>query len=125
LPLKILNLSSVKFDVPSMAGTAQAKSGAPNFRRNSALESVEQTKTWSFGNARAARRAFAGFWNIPNTAEPLPASEAPAAPCRSNSRLIAASWEYREKTAASKSFERAPPCGLQHRAQNRHSLGVF
>ncbi len=85
-------------------------------------ESVVQRKTWSSGNFWAARRACAGFRNIPNTAEPLPASEASAAPCSSNSRRIRPRRGCRRKTAASKSFERPAPCGLQHRAQKLHSL---
>src|SRR5712692_11827213 len=85
-------------------------------------EIVSQTKVWSCGNPTAARRAIAGLGKTPNTAEPLPASEASAAPLWSNSRLIRSSLECRRKTGPSKSFERALPCALQHRAQNSQSL---
>src|SRR6202158_5556781 len=86
-------------------------------------EIVSQTKVWSCGNPTAARRAIAGLGKIPNTAEPLPASEASAAPLWSNSRLIRSSRGCRRKTGPSKSFERQLPRTLQHRAQNSQSLG--
>src|SRR5712692_1186788 len=85
-------------------------------------ETVSQTKVWSCGNPAAARRAIAGLGKTPNTAEPLPANEASAAPLWSNSRLIRLSRGCRRKTGRSKSFERPLPCVLQHRAQNSKSL---
>src|SRR5260370_26756132 len=87
-----------------------------------ARETVSQTKVWSCGNPTAARRAIAGLGKTPNTAEPLPASEASAAPSWSNSRLMQSSRGCRRKTGRSKSFERPLPCALQHRAQNSKSL---
>src|ERR1700693_3306095 len=92
-------------------------------RRYLSREIVSQTKVWSCGNPTAARRAIAGLGKTPNTAEPLPASEASAAPLWSNSRLMLASRGCRRKTGLSKSFERPLPCALQHRAQNSQSLG--
>src|SRR6266403_1412628 len=85
---------------------------------------VSQTKVRSHGNPAAARRAIAGLGKTPNTAEPLPASEASAAPLWSNSHLILSSRGCRRKTGPSKSFERPLPCALQHRAQNSKSLEV-
>src|SRR6478672_4304291 len=87
-------------------------------------EIVSQTKVWSSGNPTAARRANAGLGKTPNTAEPLPASEASAAPARSKALLIAFNRGCRLKTACSKSFDRPLPCVLQHRAQNSQSLWV-
>src|SRR5437763_908980 len=86
-------------------------------------ESVSQTKVCSCGNPTAARRATAGLGNIPNTAEPLPASEASVAPFWSKARLIRSSRGWRRATGPSKSFERPLPCALQDRAQNCKSLG--
>src|SRR5258708_17571746 len=86
-------------------------------------ETVSQTKVWSCGNPTAARRANAGLGKTPNTAEPLPASEASEAPLWSKTRLIRSSRGWRRKTGRSKSFERPLPCVLQHRAQNFQSVG--
>src|ERR1700733_14842350 len=86
------------------------------------LDRVSVTKTESSGNARAARRACAGFRYIPNTADPLPASAAFAAPRLSNPSRISPSRGYRLNTGPSKSFETVP-CRLQHRAQNSQILG--
>src|SRR5205807_2761431 len=85
-------------------------------------ERVSQTKVWSCGNPTAARRAIAGLGKIPNTAEPLPASEASVAPFWSKPRLICSSRGWRRKTGLSKSLERPFSCALQDRAQNRKSL---
>src|ERR1700756_3291778 len=85
---------------------------------------VSQTKVWSVGNPTAARRANAGLGKTPNTAEPLPASMASAAPARSKALLIVASRGLRWKTGHSKSFESPLTCVLQHRAQNPGSLGL-
>src|ERR1700731_3036446 len=96
---------------------------APHNARVYALrDCVVLRKTRSSGNFWAARRACAGFRNIPNPAEPLPASEASAAPYLSNSRRIRPRRGYHGKTAGSKSFERPAPRRLQHRAQKHHSL---
>src|SRR5437763_15813684 len=85
-------------------------------------ESVSQTKVCSCGNPTAARRAIAGLGKIPNTAEPLPASEASVAPRWSKTRLIRPSRAWRRNTGPSKSLERPLPCALQDRVQNCKSL---
>ena len=115
VPQKTLNLPSPK-DFPQVV-TRHPKAW-PYF----SLERVSTTKTESSGNARAARRACAGFWNTPNTADPLPASAASAAPRLSNPARISPRRGWRSKTGFSKSFESAPD-RLQHRAQNPQMLG--
>src|SRR5208282_3815527 len=95
-----------------------------NARRYSSLETVSEMKTRSSGNCIAARRACAGDWKTPNTAEPLPASATPAAPWRSRARLIRASRGCRRNTGASKSFSRMFPRPLHERAQKLVILRV-
>src|SRR5205085_10018237 len=85
-------------------------------------ERVSQTKVWSCGNPTAARRAIAGLGKIPNTAEPLPASEASVAPFWSKARLICLSRGCRRKTGLSKSLVRPFSCALLDSEQNSRSF---